>query len=307
MTDTGFLAKEAVRGETPSPRGHGRRDDEMGISDLAESVEQRRKLIERELAARLPVPEDEPRPVHEAMRYATLGAGKRLRPLLALSVCDLVDAPLHLVLDAACAIEFVHTASLILDDLPSMDDETLRRNKPCTHLEFGEATAILAAMGLIALGFELTAARAKGEDIQEEIRTLARAVGTRGIICGQHADLQLAGKDPSPEQFESVHHHKAGALFVAAVRIPAALLHLEAGEVDALKEYARHVGLAFQISDDLIDSGAGEKNLATRLGRHDAQERVDTLIDQAHEALAPLGPRTDSLRRLAEFVRTRVT
>lgn len=298
----------------------------MSWLDLDEFIKERRGLINDELALRLPAAGEEPMRVHEAMRYAALGDAKRLRPLIALSVCDLAEAPLEAVMDAACAVEFVHTASLILDDLPSMDNALQRRDKPCAHLVFGEATAVLAGMGLVALGFELTARNAEaaasraaasrtatgrvatGRTVQE----LAKALGTRGIICGQHMDLRLTGKVATVEELEFVHRHKAGALFVASVRIPAILLHLDSRETGALEDYARQVGLAFQISDDVLDAGlasedGGEMNFAARLGKDEALRRVEELITNATGALDLFESRAEPLRGLADFVRVRAT
>lgn len=288
----------------------------MSWLDLDEFIKERRGLINDELALRLPAAGEEPMRVHEAMRYAALGDAKRLRPLIALSVCDLAEAPLEAVMDAACAVEFVHTASLILDDLPSMDNALQRRDKPCAHLVFGEATAVLAGMGLVALGFELTARNAEaaasraaaGRAVQE----LAKALGTRGIICGQHMDLRLTGKVATVEELEFVHRHKAGALFVASVRIPAILLRLDSRETGALEDYARQVGLAFQISDDVLDAGlasedGGEMNFAARLGKDEALRRVEELITNATGALDLFESRAEPLRGLADFVRVRAT
>ncbi len=289
----------------------------MSWLDLDELVKERRGLINDELAFRLPPAGDEPVRVHEAMRYASLGDAKRLRPLIALSVCDLAGAPLEAVMDAACAVEFVHTASLILDDLPSMDDASQRRDKACVHLVFGEATALLAGMGLVSLGFELTAenvakAATGRTSTGRAVEELAKALGTRGLICGQDMDLRLRGKVATAEELEFVHRHKAGALFLASVRIPAILLDLDSRETAALEEYAQQVGLAFQISDDVLDEGpaseeGGEMNFAARLGKDEALRRVEELISNATGALDLFESRAEPLRGLADFVRVRAT
>lgn len=279
---------------------------------LSEYLERRKALVDAALDACLPDPETSPERVHEAMRYAALSAGKRLRPVLVLAVSDLAGAPPEQVMDTACAVEFVHAASLVLDDLPSMDNAVLRRECACTHVKYGEATAILAAMGLIALAFDLVArnAEACGQGGAAAVRCLAHAVGTGGLIAGQHADLDLTDRRASLDELEYTHQQKAGALFLASVQAPAYLVGLEAEEILALETYAREMGLAFQITDDVLDShcefeDAGKNTFASHLGVDGARDKVTDLIAAAVDALEPFGERAETLRDLAEHVRTR--
>ena len=282
----------------------------MTRSQLAGCVAESKALIERELEGRLPPAVEEPRDVHEAMRYATLHGGKRLRPILTICVSNMAGRPPEEVIGAACAIECVHAASLVLDDLPSMDNAPERRGRPSTHVAFGEATAILAATSLIALGFDLVVSGPGTLGKEAAVQDLARSIGSRGLVGGQSADLEHPLRPSAPGALEMVHDLKAGTLFAAAVRIPALLLGLEPQRTDCLVRFAHHLGVAFQISDDLLDiesSAESESgvNLAARIGTVQAHQRLDELIGEANCALDEMGPGVDEPRSVAEFVRTR--
>ncbi len=278
---------------------------------LAEYLQERKALIDAALEARLPREDAEPVRVHQAMRYATLGGGKRLRPVLAIAVAELAGGKPERILDAACAIELVHSASLILDDLPAMDNAASRRGKPSTHLQYDEATAILASVGLIALAFDLLVHNAetlgRGVICGSVVRLLAQVIGTEGIIWGQHTDLTMKERVPSMNELESVYRNKAAALFVSAITIPAHFVDIGEQETRALEQYAYNVGLAFQITDDLIDSpGDGElgdkATFSTHLGSHGARDKADALIESAINVLEPFGERAEPLRQLAHYV-----
>jgi len=284
----------------------------MTETELGCYLKERKALVEQALNACLPPAHTEPRLVHEAMRYATLSGGKRLRPIFTLAIGELGQAPADAFLDTACAIELAHTASLILDDLPCMDNAALRRGVPCTHVQFDKATALLTTVSLLALAFELTAknAAAWAPSSAAAVGLLARAVGTSGLVYGQHLDLCLTGQNPPIEALERVHHLKAGALFLAAIRIPALLLGLADADMQRLEQFGKNVGLAFQITDDLLDEektaeDAGKSTFATHLGREGAQAEVKQLIAQAIAALEPLGAPAEPLRCLAAFVGAR--
>jgi geranylgeranyl pyrophosphate synthase len=286
----------------------------MAALDLAEYLIRQRERIDRAIDTRLPGLDEEPRPVHEAMRHALFPGGKRLRPIFALAVCDLAEQPAEAVLDAACAVELVHTASLILDDLPCMDDAQSRRGMPCTHIRYGKATALLASMALLSRAFALTAANAAATRpgaVAEAVSLLADAVGTRGLVYGQHLDLSLTGITPTMDALVRVHELKAGALFLASVQIPACLLDLPERSRTALYAYARAVGLAFQIIDDLHDArspheDAGKTTFATHLGVPGAGDRAHALISEAVDALSAAGAGAEPLRMLAEHLRLRI-
>jgi len=286
----------------------------MTTMDLAAYLSARKALVDAALDARLPRAEIEPRQVHAAMRYAVLGRGKRLRPILAMAVAEMAGHPPERVLGSACAIEFVHAASLILDDLPCMDNATIRRNKPCTHVAFGEATALLAVMGLLALAFDQAASDGASfgspVDADSAIHKLAAIIGTAGLVRGQHSDLELTGRAASLDAIQRVHNLKAGSLFLAAVRIPAALLGMPEREIACLDAYASSIGLAFQVTDDLLDAraeseDAGKSTFVTHLGVDGARRKAEQLVATAIQAVAGFGECGAPLRLLADYVRTR--
>jgi len=263
-------------------------------------------LVTKALEERRVVPCAEDMPLVEAMREAVLCGGKRLRPLLSLAVADLRDAPPGAVLDAACAVEMAHAASLILDDLPCMDDAKERRGQPCTHVRYGVATAVLAAVGLLSEAYRLVARNGGERHAHAAVAALSDALGMGGLVMGQHLDLTLGDGALTPSLVERVHHMKAGALFILAARLPAVLLDFRPEERAAVEAYALHLGLAFQIGDDLLDAGeAGRPNLADQSNRGAARQRLDAVIRESHAALTPLGGRAECLKELAEHVRTR--
>lgn len=286
----------------------------MMQTDFLAYLAARKAEIDTALAVRLPVETHEPREVHCAMRHAVLSGGKRVRPIVALAVAELAGRPCESVLDAACAIELIHAASLVLDDLPSMDDATERRGKPCTHVLFGEATALLSVMGLMAMAFELVSENARncpsGALSGDPVSSLARAVGTAGLTGGQHGDLMLSGRTATLSDVETIHRQKAGALFLASVQIPAYLCGMSSERVQALESYARCVGLAFQITDDLLDANTsgedeGKNTFVTLLGAEGAAGRVRGLIAESGAALDIFQEKGSILRQLAEHVSRR--
>lgn len=286
----------------------------MPALDLREYLSARKALVDEGLDERLPSRDVEPCAVHDAMRYATLAGGKRLRPILSLAVSELGGQVPTSVLDAACGIELLHTGSLVIDDLPSMDDAQTRRETDCTHVRFGEATALLAALGLVALAFDLVTRNAETMGAPEAglraVRELAAVMGTDGIVGGQHIDLHLRAHPDTPVLLESMFEKKAAALFLASLRIPAILIGLPESDLDALTRYGRCLGLAFQITDDLLDSQAapGDGNEATHaahLGVAGARARVNELTRAAVAAVDPLGDRAEPLRVIAEHVSAR--
>lgn len=284
----------------------------MAGFDLAACVQERKAFIDSGLSRILPVEDREPRAVSAAMRYGTLGGGKRLRPLMSLLVAEVNGFEWDAVSDAACAIELVHAASLILDDLPSMDNAKTRRGKACTYLVYGESTAILAAMDLIAIAYGLIATNAERRQrrVAPVIGQLSKAIGHEGIVRGQCADLALGGNGASLEQLTDIYAHKAAALFLAAVRIPASILEIDEQKTCALECYAENLGLAFQITDDMLDADhapedRGRITFVTHLGEEGARKKVDELINNANAALEAFGSEAKVLKALAEYVGTR--
>ncbi|MFQ5768424.1 MAG: polyprenyl synthetase family protein [Acidobacteriota bacterium] len=281
-----------------------------------------REAIDLLLGRLLPEAENRPAELHQAMRYTLLAPGKRVRPLLTLMCGEMLGAQREPLLRAACAIEMVHASSLIMDDLPCMDDASLRRGKETCHQVFGESTALLAALGLLNRAFgvlaELRRQGIPAVRAAEAVAVLSRAIGSEGIIAGQAADLQ-AGKGPCNIQtLEYIHSHKTGKLFIASAEMGALLAGSGRRERKALVRFAMNLGLAFQIADDLLDASAdretlgkdvrqdkGRTTFATVCGVEGAAELAGELIDHAVEALGNLGDKAHFLRDLAERIRER--
>jgi farnesyl diphosphate synthase len=254
--------------------------------------------------------------VGEAMRYAALSPGKLIRPALLIAVGDLYATPRPRALAAGCAVEMAHACSLILDDLPSMDDAGTRRGRPATHRAFGEATAILAAFGLLNRAFEILASEASiPEKARPELaRRLAAALGTDGLIAGQALDLALAPSRCSLDELERIHSRKTGSLFIACVEIGSLLGRAPAAEAEALRGFAKNLGLAYQIVDDLLDASgdsarAGKTlnadrrgNFVTLSGIEGARRLSEELFDCAVDHLSRLGRRGALLRGLARIL-----
>lgn len=290
-------------------------------------------LIEAALEAALPPASALPAPLHEAMRYSLFAGGKRIRPLLVLASAESVGGDPEPVLPVACAVELIHTYSLIHDDLPSMDDSALRRGRPTCHMAFGEALAILAGDALHALAFEL-ASRTEGHAgaavALRTVQEIASAIGTQGMVGGQVLDLQAEGR-PSLRQFGAwpadrqqgvcqIHRWKTAALIRTCVRSGAILAGATSEQLADLTEYGEHLGVAFQIVDDILDetgdSGVLGKDtrrdaagckltfpLAFGLDRSRAIAQEETALAEA--ALAGWGPPADVLRGLARVLLVR--
>jgi geranylgeranyl diphosphate synthase type II len=250
------------------------------------------------------------------MGYSLLGGGKRLRPILALMSAEACGADPELALPAACALEMVHTYSLIHDDLPSMDDDDLRRGRPTCHKAFDEATAVLAGDGLLTLAFEILARDVRpAEAAARCVLALAEGAGPSGMVGGQMADLQAEDRlDANLAELEAIHRRKTGALLRASLKMGAIVAGAEPAILQALDVYGDAVGLAFQIVDDLLDVQGDEAKLGKRvnkdqglgkwtypglLGLEGSRRHARELAEKAVKALAPLGHRGARLRALA--------
>ncbi|HSS75850.1 MAG TPA: polyprenyl synthetase family protein [Thermoanaerobaculia bacterium] len=279
--------------------------------------------VHRHLPDLLPPPTARPEPVHQAMHYALTGAGKRVRPVLTLAVADLFGVRSEPVLDLACAVEMVHACSLVLDDLPSMDDAALRRGRPTVHRAFGESVALLAALGLLNRAYALVAEAAHRLSLrrytaEDVVHHLAAAIGSDGLIGGQALDLLAKPEEMNLDVLEYIHSHKTGALFMAAGELGAMAADAKRRDLEVIARYAKNLGLAFQIADDLLDvlgtpevtgkdTGKDEAKVTfvRLLGVEGAQSLAGELLGFAVESLAPLGRKADPLRELAVFVQHR--
>jgi geranylgeranyl diphosphate synthase type II len=254
-------------------------------------------------------------PVERSMAYTALAPSKQVRAILVLSCAELCRGQIDRALPAAAAIELVHSASLILDDLPSMDDAPLRRGQRANHLEFGEAIAILAAFGLLNLAFG-TLARAYEPELASRLTTItSEAVGPAGLIGGQAIDLLATDQQITFETLERIHRGKTGALFVAAATCGALTADASAEPIAALTAFAKNLGLAFQIVDDLLDvegdpaqtgkavrEDARKTTFVSFSGVDGARQLAAELCETADRALAPFGTKADRLRELSAFV-----
>ena len=278
-----------------------------------EFLDTNRRVVEETLQRILPLTSDDDGGVAESMRYTVLAPGKRIRPLILLAVADLYQAERSRVLPSACAVELVHACSLILDDLPCMDNAELRRGRPSNHRVHGEATAILAAFGLLNLAYGLVAGGASVPDtIRAAVaRKLSEALGTLGLIGGQALDLGLAAPRLDLHELERIHSRKTGSLFIASVTIGARLAGAPENEEAALGAFAKNLGLAYQIVDDLLDASGDPSvtgkdaradrrgNFVTLAGLEGARRLTGELSECAMEHLTPLGQRAALLRGLA--------
>ena len=285
--------------------------------DLKTHLSRRRARINRRLRRLLPPASAYPQSIHRAMLYSVLGGGKRIRPILCLEAAAAVGGRAPGIVDLACALELIHTYSLIHDDLPALDNDDLRRGRPTCHRKFGEATAILAGDALLTLAFEVLG-RLEPRRAARIIAELARAIGTRaGMIGGQVADLEAERKKVSRRQLAYIHGAKTGALIRASVRSGALCAGATAAQLARLSRYGEKVGLAFQIVDDILDV----RSTTARLGkpaRQDAARHKATypalhglreseqlaagLIEEACAELHPFGRRAAALEALARYL-----
>lgn len=265
--------------------------------------------------------ENEPeRQLFDAMRYAALGGGKRLRPFLVLQGAELFSVSRESALRAAAAIELVHCYSLVHDDLPAMDDDDLRRGKPTVHKAFGEATAILAGDALLTLAFEVLSHpdTHSNPDVRcRLVAELARASGGHGMVAGQMIDLAAAGRDMDIGEITRLQRLKTGALIGFACEAGAILAHAAEPQHEALRGYAHDLGLAFQIADDLLDVEGTEEEVGKAVGKdveqgkatfvsilgpERAREQANMLVEQAADHLAIFDEKADFLRKVARYI-----
>ncbi|MGO9240337.1 MAG: polyprenyl synthetase family protein [Bryobacteraceae bacterium] len=282
---------------------------------IQEYLADRVRLIDAELDRLLPPAALPPETIHQAMRYSVFAGGKRIRPVLCLESARAVAGhDLPGAVSIACSLEFIHTYSLIHDDLPALDNDDLRRGRPTSHKVFGEAMAILAGDALLTFAFEV-AARHGTARLVEELACASGAVG--GMIAGQVHDLEGEHQAPTPQLLERIHRAKTGALLKSSVRMGAIFAHASEEQLDALSRYGAHIGLAFQIVDDILDVVQSSEALGKTAGKDAAQHKITFPavygLDQsrrmaeqerqnAQEALQGLGEPAQRLRELAGLI-----
>lgn len=290
------------------------------MDSVTSFLEQCHAQVDTTLARRLAASRPASGRLLDAMKYSVLGGGKRVRPALCIATAVAVGQSREAALVPACTTELIHAYSLIHDDLPAMDNDELRRGRPTTHIAFDEATAILAGDALQTLAFEWLADAPMMEDRIRlaMVRELAKGSGHLGMIGGQAIDLESVGKHLSIEHLESMHRHKTGALIVAAVRIGALTApDLNPVQISALTDYARILGLAFQVQDDLLDiegdttvigkpqgsdQARGKPTYPALMGVEQARQYLAGLLTNALSSLEAFGSEADTLRAMADYV-----
>jgi len=290
--------------------------------DLPAYLQQRQSQVEAALDRALPV--TYPEKIYEAMRYSLLAGGKRLRPILCLATCELTGGTAEMATPTACAVEMIHTMSLIHDDLPAMDNDDYRRGRLTNHKVYGEDIAILAGDGLLAYAFEYIAASTENVPAQrvlQVISRLGRAVGAAGLVGGQVVDLESEGKaDVSIDTLNFIHNHKTAALLEACVVCGAILAGAPEADLQRLTRYAQNIGLAFQIVDDILDITATQEELGKTAGKdlqaqkatypsiwglEESQRQAQQLIQAAIAELDSFGEKALPLQAIAKFITSR--
>jgi geranylgeranyl diphosphate synthase, type II len=295
------------------------------MQPLEDYLEQQRQRVEVILDQLLPTPDNYPPLLMEAMRYSVFAGGKRLRPILTLAAADAVGGESEAVLPAAGALEYIHTYSMIHDDLPAMDDDDYRRGKLTNHKVYGDAMAILAGDALLTHAFEVLSSpplteRFPAALLQQVSSCVARASGSFGMIGGQVMDVVSEGKQVSLEVLEYIHCHKTAALIAASVTVGGLLGGGTPAQVQSLERYGHNVGWAFQIADDLLDVEGDAAIIGKQVGR-DAElekitypallgvaasrQRATELMQQGIGALTDFGPRAERLRQIATYIVSR--
>jgi geranylgeranyl diphosphate synthase type II len=286
--------------------------------DLQGYLKQRKTVVEAALAKQLEACAAAPTTLREAMAYSLLAGGKRLRPILALAACEAVGGREEDALDAACAVELIHTYSLIHDDLPAMDDDDFRRGRPTAHKKFGEAVAILSGDALLTESFRVAAQNRRGREaeVADVVYELAIAAGAVGMVGGQVIDIEATGKKIDVAALEVLHRAKTGELLLVAVRSGARMGGAGPAALERLTVYGRALGLAFQIVDDVLDitadlqtlgkdpgsdREAGKTTFVDLLGVDGARARAQQVMKEGLDALEPFGARAEALRALGRY------
>jgi geranylgeranyl diphosphate synthase type II len=286
--------------------------------------EEDRVTVDAALDRMMPAENTQPASIHQAMRYSVFAGGKRIRPILCLETARIFGEDVTAALHPACALEFIHTYSLIHDDLPALDNDDLRRGKPTCHKKFGEATAILAGDGLLTLAFEtIAAAPVDAMRRTAMVAEVAGSAGTvNGMVGGQVADLEAEGKRVAPETLEYIHRSKTAALIRASVAAGALCAEASAQDVERLRRFGEGIGWAFQVTDDILDVEESSAALGKTAGKDIVQQKATypavhglqrsheiahDLATKATSELASYGERAERLRQIAEYLVLRRT
>ncbi|MFQ5881659.1 MAG: polyprenyl synthetase family protein [Candidatus Methylomirabilales bacterium] len=293
--------------------------------DLKAYLADRRALVEGALKRFMPGEETMPPELHRAMHYSLFAGGKRLRPILTIAAAEAVGGRGEEVLPIACTFEFIHTYSLIHDDLPAMDDDDLRRGRPTCHKVFGQAMAILAGDALLTEAFVLLTnpVHVSHHDprlLRTVIHEIAGAAGSQGMVGGQAVDILSEGKAVEMPLLSYIHTHKTGALILCPLRAGAHLGGGTEGDLEAITQYGKAVGLAFQIADDILDiegkeetrgkkvggdTSRGKATYPAIVGLEEAKRQAQRLVQEALEAIASFNQKADPLREIARFIVSR--
>ena len=286
---------------------------------LSEYLRTRRAAVERTLERFLPSATVRPATIHEAMRYSLFAGGKRLRPILCLAAAEACGGKAKSALPLACAVECIHTYSLVHDDLPSMDNDDFRRGRPTCHKAFGEGIAVLAGDALLTIAFEIAARAepARRYPLRAIFQEIATGAGSRRLIAGQVADLEAEGQPITRAQLRYIHENKTAALLTTSVRLGAMSANATASQLAALTKFGRALGLAFQVIDDILDvtqtteklgKSAGKDVAAQKatypavIGLEKSRAEAKRLTHRAHRALAVFGTKSETLRALSNYL-----
>jgi len=288
--------------------------------DLKLYLEECRARIEAALHLYLPLTDARPQTLHESLRYSVLSPGKRLRPTLTLAAAEAVGGRDEDVMPTACALECIHVFSLIHDDLPCMDNDDYRRGRLTNHKVYGDAMALLAGDALLALAFQLIAenvATAPADRVLPTLRLIAEASGTWGMVGGQVVDMESQGQEVTTETLHYIHAHKTGALLTASVLAGAMLAGATPAQVDSLRAYGGHIGLAFQIADDILDVTGDEAKIGKPVGSDEERDkatypklygldesrrRAHAEVEAALKTLADFDGKAEPLRAIARYI-----
>lgn len=298
--------------------------------NIKKYLQEKKLIVDSALERYFPNPpegEGEVKPsnsLHKAIRHSLLNGGKRIRPILSIAAFEAVGGKGDHILPFACALEMIHTYSLIHDDLPAMDNDDFRRGKPTCHKMFGEAIGILAGDGLLTEAFKLMTNRSSWDGpsndkalILDVVHEIAQAAGISGMVGGQVADIESEGKEVDLPLLQYIHTHKTGAMILASIRVGARLGGASGETLRAFTRYAERIGLAFQIIDDILnvegkaialgkstgtDLSRGKATYPSLLGLEESKRRATELVQLAVESLKPYGPEADPLREIARFI-----